>query len=280
MKIEVNIRKKYFFSLLSVLIILGIVAVGVAYGGNTPSVMGHSFGEIELPSCGNQQVLKFSSGVWACGDDNSGGAGGGGGDLTVSNEVICSSVESVPGLCDLGSTSEWAGCFLSGTGGTVGTSTQCRVLSISGQYKLSALSAHGATTNCYARCVKGGGSGGGGAVNLVSGGTGINVNPTVGNVVVSLRNPTSSTIGGVKSRSCPGSQVVTGIDTSGNVECGSTGAAICTWEGTTYSTSAKCRVGCYDGIGTHDEYTCQGDGSWSDPYRTSSGDCDMNPCGN
>ena len=47
MKIEINISRRVLYTFLSV-IILGLVAVGVyAYGTSSPSVVGHSIGEID-----------------------------------------------------------------------------------------------------------------------------------------------------------------------------------------------------------------------------------------
>lgn len=47
MKIEVNVSKAYFFSILgAMLIIAGVIGV-IAYGTSEPSKFGHSFGEIE-----------------------------------------------------------------------------------------------------------------------------------------------------------------------------------------------------------------------------------------
>ncbi len=50
MEIKINIEKKYAWLLLITLFAVGFV---VAYGGNNPQVMGHSFGEIEgvAPNC-------------------------------------------------------------------------------------------------------------------------------------------------------------------------------------------------------------------------------------
>lgn len=47
MKIEVNIEKKYFVILLSAVIITGGVFAVFAFGGNQPSVVGHSVSEID-----------------------------------------------------------------------------------------------------------------------------------------------------------------------------------------------------------------------------------------
>jgi len=47
MKIEVNLERKYFFAILSVVIIFAAVIGVYAYGTSNPSVFGHSAGEIE-----------------------------------------------------------------------------------------------------------------------------------------------------------------------------------------------------------------------------------------
>lgn len=48
MKIEVNVRKRYFFAILGVVLLLGIIGVVYAFGTNNPAVFGHSAGEIEV----------------------------------------------------------------------------------------------------------------------------------------------------------------------------------------------------------------------------------------
>jgi len=95
MKLEVNLSKKYFFILLGTILVLAGAIYGYAYGGNSPSVMGHSGWEIEVdnefcnritgqdcqpvnggggsggtnanvPNCIQGQILIFSEGVWSC----------------------------------------------------------------------------------------------------------------------------------------------------------------------------------------------------------------------
>jgi hypothetical protein len=58
MKIEVTVTKRYFFAILSVLIILGAIGIGVAFGTNSPSDFGHSAGEIEIDIGGNSYTLQ------------------------------------------------------------------------------------------------------------------------------------------------------------------------------------------------------------------------------
>lgn len=47
MKIEVNISKTYFIILLGAVLLLGVVGIGYAFGGNKPDVMGHSVNEVD-----------------------------------------------------------------------------------------------------------------------------------------------------------------------------------------------------------------------------------------
>jgi len=74
MKIEVNINKKYFYTIVALLIIIGGVFVVYAFGTNDPATFGHSMGELAPPS-GCNGYLKYSGGVWTC-DTPSGGGGG------------------------------------------------------------------------------------------------------------------------------------------------------------------------------------------------------------
>ncbi len=73
MKIEVNIKKSHFVIILSTFLILALLGVTYAFGGNTPRIVGHSIGEIDwseiIPSSikvggdislWNQKVLSFN----------------------------------------------------------------------------------------------------------------------------------------------------------------------------------------------------------------------------
>ena len=84
MKIEVDIKKKYFFTLLSLFIVLSVVAVGVAFGTNNPAEFGHTLGEVQLPACTEGQVLKVVGGVWTCGSSGAVTSVSGTGDIVVS----------------------------------------------------------------------------------------------------------------------------------------------------------------------------------------------------
>ena len=58
MKLEVNIKKKYFFTILASVLILVAIIGTVAYGTNNPSVFGHSAGEVEVTIGGNNYTLQ------------------------------------------------------------------------------------------------------------------------------------------------------------------------------------------------------------------------------
>lgn len=58
MKIEVNLEKKYFYSILAVIIIVGGVFVVNAYGTNNPQVFGHSSGEVDVVVEGTTKTLQ------------------------------------------------------------------------------------------------------------------------------------------------------------------------------------------------------------------------------
>jgi hypothetical protein len=72
--ININFSNKWLYMLI-VIGIFGAIGVGVsAYGTSNPATMGHSFGEIELPDCEDEQVLKFSGTGWDCSDASDGDA--------------------------------------------------------------------------------------------------------------------------------------------------------------------------------------------------------------
>ena len=68
-----RLSKKFSFSnrlsyTIIAIIALALISVGVyAYGGTTPSVMGHSIGEVAPPSsCSSGQVLSWTGSAWSC----------------------------------------------------------------------------------------------------------------------------------------------------------------------------------------------------------------------
>ena len=63
--IKFSNRVFYTFVLIGVLILAGVIVY--AYGGNQPSVVGHSADEIEPPTgCSSNQVLQWSGSAWQC----------------------------------------------------------------------------------------------------------------------------------------------------------------------------------------------------------------------
>jgi len=103
-----------------IILVLAVVGLGVAFGGNTPDVMGHSAGEIE--KCADGEFLVMSGGSWTCGIPA-------GGSSTLSNCAwtsygICGAsggptIECPSGKVVIGVDS--AGC----TSGTCGDVTRC-----------------------------------------------------------------------------------------------------------------------------------------------------------
>ncbi len=60
--VKIVLTKKLFYS---IIILFGILCLSIgvyAFGGNNPSVMGHSMGELAPPV--NSGMLMFSGGVW------------------------------------------------------------------------------------------------------------------------------------------------------------------------------------------------------------------------
>ena len=80
MKVELNIEKKYFFAILSSVIILAAVFGVYAYGTNTPSVFGHSAGELAI-TLSNGSVTSLQNAI----TNNYIGGGGGAGSTNVYN---------------------------------------------------------------------------------------------------------------------------------------------------------------------------------------------------
>jgi len=62
MKIEVNLEKKYFLAILSAVVILAAVFGVYAYGTNTPSVFGHSAGELAI-TLSNGSVTNLQNAI-------------------------------------------------------------------------------------------------------------------------------------------------------------------------------------------------------------------------
>lgn len=71
--INVNVNKKSLITFFIIVFVLAIIGIAVAIGSGNPTVNGHDYSEINIPTtCINGQVLKWNGAAWACGNDNSG----------------------------------------------------------------------------------------------------------------------------------------------------------------------------------------------------------------
>lgn len=106
--IKIEIQKKDLYLLTAIMIFLLGAGYVIAYNSVvSPSIMGHSFEELELPSCSDGQILKYSGGAWSCGADNSGESS------SVSGTVTGG------GVCGSGGGGNW------GTGSCYGEYPEC-----------------------------------------------------------------------------------------------------------------------------------------------------------
>jgi len=71
--IKIDIKKRYFFGLLVVVLLIGIGVFVYAFAG--PNGVGHELNEVNLPPCSDGQALVKTAGGWGCGS-------GGGGSLS------------------------------------------------------------------------------------------------------------------------------------------------------------------------------------------------------
>ena len=72
MAINIRIENRYIWLFLAISVFLIGTGYVVAIGENY-LIHGHDQDEINLPSCGAGQILKYSGAVWSCQNDNSGG---------------------------------------------------------------------------------------------------------------------------------------------------------------------------------------------------------------
>ena len=68
MKIEVNVKKRYFFALLGILLVLGGVFAVYAYNSNPPNprVFGHTINEVDGITCNSGQAVTRTAAGWSC----------------------------------------------------------------------------------------------------------------------------------------------------------------------------------------------------------------------
>ena len=101
--INLNIQKKDLWLLSAIIVFLVGVGFVIAYttdSSGTPSIMGHSFDETELPSCTTGQVLKTNSaGDWECQNDN--------GCTSTVNLYSCSRTTRTEEICAISSYTSW-----------------------------------------------------------------------------------------------------------------------------------------------------------------------------
>ena len=67
-KINLNINKKDLWLISGIIMIFASLVYVIAIGENY-AIHGHDSDEINLPTCGNGQILKYSGGVWSCQND-------------------------------------------------------------------------------------------------------------------------------------------------------------------------------------------------------------------
>jgi hypothetical protein len=97
MVVNISFSNKTFYLLVGILVILVSFGIVYAYGGSQPAVMGHSFGEIDMPDCATGEALVKTSTGWGCENVGSGVTdsgrivGGGQKSLGIYGSWICSS---------------------------------------------------------------------------------------------------------------------------------------------------------------------------------------------
>ncbi|MFH1358774.1 MAG: hypothetical protein ABIH37_02720 [archaeon] len=75
-KLDIKLDNKIYYLLVLVLVVIIINGVVIAFtndGSGDPTKMGHSLDEIALPTCTDNQVLKYTDASgWGCGDVSGG----------------------------------------------------------------------------------------------------------------------------------------------------------------------------------------------------------------
>lgn len=65
-KIEVNIPNRIFYSVISLIVVILVLTGVYAFGGSSPSVVGHSIGELQPPYQCTSYLKYDSSSGWTC----------------------------------------------------------------------------------------------------------------------------------------------------------------------------------------------------------------------
>ena len=63
--INIGRREAIFFG--AIILVFLVAGLAIAYGGNTPAVMGHSLGEVSMPACDVGEALVKTGDGWNCG---------------------------------------------------------------------------------------------------------------------------------------------------------------------------------------------------------------------
>jgi hypothetical protein len=90
-KINLNISNKSIYLIAAIASLLLVSGIAIAYtldGSGTPSTMGHSLDELEIPTCTDGEILEYSGGSLVCGTDNIGS----GTDTTCATSGTCNQV--------------------------------------------------------------------------------------------------------------------------------------------------------------------------------------------
>ena len=140
--LNLKIEKKDLWIFSAVMIFLIGIGYIIAYnpsGSGDPSVMGHSYNELQ--TCPEGKILKISGGAWTCMDDNSGST------PALSCTAVNSGSVSSPGTVSCPS-----GTFVTGGGGRA--SGGGNYLYASQPYGNGWYAAGGSTIRVYAICCK------------------------------------------------------------------------------------------------------------------------------
>lgn len=108
MRIELNIKKSYFFGILSALLILASIFVVYAITAGVAPNPRHLITDIApLSTCQTNQVLQWTGSTWTCVIIPSHS-------LTFSQVFTCNAANSPGTTCAIGPASNWDACFLTG----------------------------------------------------------------------------------------------------------------------------------------------------------------------
>ncbi len=96
--VDIHISNKSLYLIVSGFFLFVVMSVAVAFGTFSPSVMEHSAGEIELPTCGAGEVLTSDGAAFICqavGMDSGNVVGGGAEYFNPGNPSTCENIWGV-----------------------------------------------------------------------------------------------------------------------------------------------------------------------------------------